>query len=116
MAINRNYIYCIIIGPIVVLSIFVILLLVENLRLRSNFTKVISSKYSEYSARLNNEKELIVKEKEEKNSAKIVTFEDIAKKLELEKKKVRDLLNKLSFKKAIPPKGATIDPSKEIKS
>jgi hypothetical protein len=90
-------------SPIVVLSIIAAILVAENMAVRSNFAKMISMKYNEYSTRIKNEKDIIVKEMEDGNSAKNIAFAEIAQKLELEKEKVRKLIDKLPQKKTTKP-------------
>jgi hypothetical protein len=70
-------------------------LIVENLKVRRTLANIGKEKEKEFSLRFKKQKELIKKDWEEKYRQEMLFYEETAKKLELEKKQVKELEERL---------------------
>jgi len=81
---------------VLVLGISLIFLYGANKQLKDKFHNLSHEKEMEYSDKLSQERTNIKKDLEEKHRADMVSFEAMAKRLEMEKKKVEELEGKVS--------------------
>jgi len=79
---------------IVSLSILCGFLLKENIQLKKSFDGLDQRKEQEFASKLAKEKQFIRQDLEEKYAADIVSYNAMAKRLEIEKKKVKELEEK----------------------
>lgn len=97
----------IIIGSVLiaVLGLFSIFLFARTMFLKGAFTKELSAKEAELSRKLKEEKQLVVKDLQEKYQADMVSYQAMAKRVEIEKKRTAQLEEQLKgVKKGSPIK------------
>lgn len=90
---------------IAVLGIFNLYLFVNSLGLKKSFKQELEHKKVELETRLKEEKAKVAQDLQEKYAADMVSYEAMAKRMELEKKKAWELEEKLKQMKAQPLKG-----------
>ena len=78
-------------GAILILSGFALFLYWKNLGLRNRFDRILRNKEVKFSEELSVEKEKLRKDLEEKYNADIVSYEAMKKRLEIEKKKAKEM-------------------------
>lgn len=88
------------ISGIAVLTVFCVFFFAHSLNLKKLFFTELQKKETEISSRLAKERKAIVKDLQEKHSADMVSYDAMAKRVELEKKRAQELESKLSSVKA----------------
>lgn len=78
--------------PLVIILAF---LIYNNWQLKNTLKQLNSKKEKEFNEKIKKERELIRKDLEEKHAADMVSYEAMARRMELEKKKVKELEEKL---------------------
>lgn len=79
---------------VVILGLFMAHVYVKNLGLKNKLNTVVAQKNQEFVHKLDQEKEFIKKDLQEKYNADKVSYEVMAKRLEIEKRKVKELEQK----------------------
>lgn len=102
---QRKFIYVSVAG-IAVLTLLTLYLYGRTAALRKNLKNEITKKNVELSTRLEQERKKVVKDIEEKYAADKVSYDAMAKRLELEKKKAKDLEEKAKNENIEQPKNA----------
>lgn len=83
-------------GVLIASFVFCALLFFANIGLKKQISHLDQDKEKELKERISKEKVLIRKDLEEKHAADMVSYQAMAKRLELEKKKVKELEEKMS--------------------
>jgi regulatory protein YycI of two-component signal transduction system YycFG len=87
---------------IIIISLGLGYLFLTNAHLKKSLEEFSKQKESEFSARIQKEKEFIRKDLEQKYQADIVSYQAMAQRLEMEKQRSKELEAKLSEKKDAP--------------
>jgi DNA-binding protein H-NS len=93
---------------VVILALFNLYLFASSLVLKRNFQKQLTLKNSELTARLQEERKEVVKDLEEKHAADMVSYQAMAKRMELEKQKAAELEQEVQKLKEQAPKAKTV--------
>lgn len=83
-------------GVLITSFVFCALLFFANISLKKQISHLDQDKEIELKERISREKTLIRRDLEEKHAADMVSYQAMAKRLELEKKKVKELEEKMS--------------------
>jgi len=95
-AVNPVFLNRFLSGVLIASFVFCFLLFFANMSLKKQISHLDQDKEIELKERISREKELIRRDLEEKHAADMVSYQAMAKRLELEKKKVKELEEKMS--------------------